>query len=85
MADTIRVKSNLPAKADGGTPCAFWEVDPMHPLNPATKTHEVFVSGDEVVTVGRTPQVYQAIRDERLVEVGSKDRDEEDAPARRAR
>jgi hypothetical protein len=61
--ETMRVKSALGTNADGSAQVAFWEKDPAHPEG------EVFVAGDEEVTVGRTGPVLGAIGDGRLVEV----------------
>lgn len=59
----IKVKSNLPAKKDGGSQVALYEVNPAHPDG------EVFIAGETVVEVAETSEVNRAIAEKRLVKV----------------
>lgn len=61
--ETIKAKSALKPTRDSGNPIALWEVDPQHPEG------EIFIAGDAVVEVAKTPAVMKALADNRIVEV----------------
>jgi hypothetical protein len=68
MANTLRVRV-----CDKHQPrVGIWEIDPAHPDG------EVFVAGEKTFTVGDTPAVRAAIREERIEEVSGRHSD--DAP-----
>jgi hypothetical protein len=68
--ETIKVKSNLKPTRDGGNPVALWEVDERHPaVDDQSPGGEIFVAGNAVVEVAKTPAVLKALSQEKLVEV----------------
>lgn len=78
MADkkTITVKSNLKKRPDGSYPLAIFDRDARHPApkNADGKDigsgGEAWVAGEKEVEVFPTPAIIQALRNERIVEVG---------------
>lgn len=60
---TIKVRSLLPPKKDGGAQVALYEVDPNHPDG------EVYIAGKGTFEVAETSAVNRALADGKLEKV----------------
>lgn len=66
MAETIRVKSNMPDKSQ----VAIWERNPEHPKSEKFPDGgEIFIADDKEHEVAPTSDVNRAIKDGKLVKV----------------